>query len=132
VFQAVGFPFLFVPITTLSYAGLPPDKSNNASALINSMRNLGASVGISVGTTLLARRGQFHHARLVESLPHVAHAAPARGAGALENIDRIVQRQADTLSYIDVFWFVAIVAAAAIPLTFVLRRIEPGAAKAGH
>ena len=34
------------------------------------MRNLGASVGLSVGTTLLARRGQFHHSRMAEGLTH--------------------------------------------------------------
>src|SRR5439155_21507325 len=72
VAQGAGLPFLFVPITTVSYAGLPPGKSNNASALLNSMRNIGASVGISVGTTLLARRSQFHQSRLAESLTPVS------------------------------------------------------------
>jgi DHA2 family multidrug resistance protein len=132
VFQGIGLPLLFVPITTASYAGLPPDKSNNASALLNSMRNLGASVGISVGTTLLARRGQFHHERLVESLARVPQFASTQGASMLQNIDRVVQRQADMLSYIDVFWFVAIVAAAAIPLTLVLRRLRPEDARSAH
>src|SRR6202000_2689935 len=60
MFQAMGFAFLFVPIQTLAYSDLPPGKSNNASALINLMRNLGGSVGISVGTTLLVRRSQIH------------------------------------------------------------------------
>src|SRR6185437_8545174 len=68
IYQVLGLPFLFVPIQTLAYADLPPQKSNNASALINLMRNLGGSVGISVGTTLLVRRGQVHQDRLVSHL----------------------------------------------------------------
>ena len=65
VFQAGGLAFLFVPINTIAYIGLPPGKSNNASALINAMRNLGGSVGISFVTTMLDRRSQFHQNRLV-------------------------------------------------------------------
>jgi hypothetical protein len=42
----VGLPLLFVPITTASYAGLPPEKTNQASALINVARNLGGSIGV--------------------------------------------------------------------------------------
>src|SRR3954447_22496911 len=34
IVQAVGLAFLFIPISTTAYVGLPPGKSNNASALI--------------------------------------------------------------------------------------------------
>jgi len=124
VFQGAGLPFLFVPITTISYSGLPPGKSNNASALLNSMRNIGASVGISLGTTILARRSQFHHGRLVESLTPFSHNFRAQAVGSLENLDRVVQQQTAMLSYIDAFWFVALVAAVAIPLAMILRRLK--------
>jgi len=130
VFQGIGLPFLFVPINTISYAGLPANKTNNASALINSMRNLGGSFGISFGVTLLARRGQFHHARLVEHLTpfsrlrHVATSLPA--------LQGMVEQQATMLSYIDVFWFLTVLCLAVVPLTFLLRSIKPGKAPAGH
>ena len=39
--QTFSLAFLFTPINTIAYSGLPPDKSNNASALINLMRNYG-------------------------------------------------------------------------------------------
>src|SRR6185437_12152032 len=48
VYQAVGLPLFFVPLNTIAYGDLPPGKSNNASALMNLMRNLGGGVGISI------------------------------------------------------------------------------------
>src|SRR5271167_713056 len=68
MFQAAGLAFLFVPINTSAYAFLPRDKNNAASGLMNLARNIGGSVGISVVTTLLARRTQFHQVRLMENL----------------------------------------------------------------
>jgi MFS transporter, DHA2 family, multidrug resistance protein len=66
VWQMIGLPFLFIPINTVAYSGLPADKTNEASALINVARNLGGSIGVSLTNTELARRAQFHQARLVE------------------------------------------------------------------
>jgi DHA2 family multidrug resistance protein len=127
VLQAVGLPFLFVPISTVAYAGLPPGKNNNASALINTMRNLGGSFGISLAVTLLARRGQFHHSRMVETVndfaPATQHATPA----SLRALERAIAEQARMWSYVDVFWLLAIVAAVAVPIVLVLlRRVRPG------
>jgi DHA2 family multidrug resistance protein len=119
VFQVIGLPFLFVPIQTLAYSDLPEGKSNNASALINLMRNLGGSVGISVGTTLLARRSQIHQDRLVSHLTATAvqfqHELQSltqrfahQGAGPVTAVKRAtaaimdqVQSQAVMLAYLD-------------------------------
>ena len=60
VFQGVGLAFLFVPINTVAYSYLPPEKNNAASGLINLARNVGGSMGISFVTTMLDRRTQFH------------------------------------------------------------------------
>src|SRR5262249_40401151 len=58
--QVLGLAFLFVPINLVSYLGMPPQKSNSVAGLINFMRNIGASIGTSMVTTLIARRAQFH------------------------------------------------------------------------
>src|SRR5262249_26119396 len=68
LYQAVGLPFLFIPITSVAYVGLKPEESNQASALINVSRNLGGTIGIALVQTLLAQRAQIHQARLVEHL----------------------------------------------------------------
>jgi DHA2 family multidrug resistance protein len=125
MFQGIGLPFLFVPITTVSYAGLPPGKSNNASALINTMRNLGGSFGISTAVALLARRGQYHHSRLGESFTVFTRLRAGPGT-SLAAFGRTLERQAEMLSYIDVFMFLAILAACAIPVTLLLRQVKQG------
>ena len=63
IFLGVGLPFMFIPITSASYDGLPPGKIDQASGLINVARNLGGSIGVSLAQTLLAQRNQFHQSR---------------------------------------------------------------------
>jgi MFS transporter, DHA2 family, multidrug resistance protein len=125
LFQGIGLPFLFVPITSVSYAGLPPGKSNNASALINTMRNLGGSFGISLAVGILASRGQYHHARLASEVTVFSrlHLATARATAAF---GQVVDRQAAMLSYLDVFIFLAILAICCVPFAFLLQNVKPG------
>jgi DHA2 family multidrug resistance protein len=143
--QAVGLAFLFVPINTVAYAFVPRNKNNAASGLINLARNVGGSVGISLVTTLLSRRAQFHQARLVEHASALnpnfnaalSGAARALGSGPASNgpyalLMRTIERQATTLSYIDCFWLLGLVFGALIPLIFVMKRVKPGTAAAGH
>ncbi len=63
-----GFPLIFVPIMTASRDGIQPDKTDQASALINAARNTGGSIGISLASNVLAHREQFHQSRLVEDV----------------------------------------------------------------
>lgn len=148
MFQALGFAFLFVPIQTLAYSNLPPGKSNNASALINLMRNLGGSVGISIGTTLLARRSQIHQGTLVSHLTDTSPAFQERlhslterfaslGAGsadasqqALAVVKRGVESQAAMLSYLDVFVVLMIGCLIAAALSSLLKQIDLNKAQA--
>jgi DHA2 family multidrug resistance protein len=151
VLQVITLPFLFVPINTVAYAGLRPQDTGHASSLINVARNLGGSIGISMATTVLAQRAQFHQSRLVE---HIVPTSPnyqqwsaritrhfvEQGYGlfqakarALGWIGQTVLAQATLLSYIDVFWGAALFAALMVPVTLTLRRVDLArAAPAGH
>jgi DHA2 family multidrug resistance protein len=60
VFVRLGVAFLFIPINTLAYLDVPPGKNNQVSSMINMFRNIGASVGISMVSTLTQRRAQIH------------------------------------------------------------------------
>ncbi len=145
MFQSVGLAFLFVPITTASYVGVPPEKNNEVSGLTNLARNVGGGVGISLAQTLLARRAQFHQVHLVthvtpydaalrRMLDGLGHALVHRGVAtvaatrhAYAVIYGMVQSQALTLAFVDVIWLLAIACGALTPLAFFMRRAKPGA-----
>jgi drug resistance transporter, EmrB/QacA subfamily len=147
-YQAMGIAFLFVPINTIAYAFMPPNKSNSVSALINLGRNVGGSVGISLVTTLLARRAQVHQSVLIEHLnPYsdkfrqalhgttqtfiAAGSSPSQAtAQAYSRLYGGVQRQAAMLSYVDCFMILSILFASLIPFVFIIKKVgkQKGAA----
>ena len=59
-FQVLGLAFVFIPISTLNYVGVPREKNNQISALSNFSRNLGGSFGTAMLTTFLERTAQTH------------------------------------------------------------------------
>jgi MFS transporter, DHA2 family, multidrug resistance protein len=146
IYQSMGLAFLFIPINTVAFLGLPPEKSNNASALINMMRNLGGSFGIAIATTLLARRQQYHQNMLVEHVTPYSSSydatiqrmqqaflsASANAADALQKAQALlyatVQKQAAMLSYIDCFWVMGTLFMALVPLVFLMKRPSVGSA----
>src|ERR1700721_1851058 len=69
----VGLPLIFIPIIAASYDGIPPNRVDMASALINAARNTGGSIGVSIASNVLTHREQFHQSRLIE---HVTPASP--------------------------------------------------------
>ena len=146
VAQAVGLPFLFIPLTHAAYAGLPEEKNNAASGMLNFMRNMGSSVGTSFVTTALARRAQFHQVQLAAhdspynplfrraaaALGRAMHAAPGASASVYASLYKAVQAQAQTLAYIDTFYLLTAAAAVMFALSFLLRSNDPaGKAPAG-
>lgn len=150
VYQSAGMAFLFVPITTLAYVGVPIEKNNQVSALINLARNIGGSVGISLATLAIARRAQHHQAHLVAGLDPLddtfrrtvatlTRAFASLGAGPVESLARahavvyqMVGRQAAALAYADLIWVLAILCAALISLVLIMRRGTPGAPPPMH
>ncbi|HTU26209.1 MAG TPA: DHA2 family efflux MFS transporter permease subunit [Pirellulales bacterium] len=143
VFQASGIAFLFVPISTVAYLNLPPGKNNAASALVNLARNLGGSFGISFGQTLLARRSQFHQARLVshltpydpayrQAVERLSHLAPNNLRTGLAAMYYSIQQQVLMMAYIDIYYLLAWICLALVPLVFLLGKTKPGQAPAGH
>ena len=127
--QVFWLPFIFIPLSAVQFTGVPPSKNNEASAIINLMRNLGGSFGVSIATAQLQWRDQFHFARLGE------HVTPYNGYGfgvPLGPISRAVQQQATMLSYLDVFTMLAVIALAAAPLVLFLPKLPEGKPVGGH
>jgi DHA2 family multidrug resistance protein len=144
MFTAAGLPFLFIPITTASYAGLKGGDTNQAAGLINIARNLGGSIGLAMVQTSLQQRQQFHQSRLVEnavpsnihfqeSLRQATIFLQSSGSSATDAMHRaealvgqVIMKQATLLSYIDTFWVMAVVCFIAFPFAFLLRSIPLG------
>ncbi|MGH8288390.1 MAG: MFS transporter [Steroidobacteraceae bacterium] len=134
--QAAALAFLFIPINTLAFRDVPPGKTDNASALINLARNFGGSIGISVASTLLTRREQFHQSRIVELLQgmnpaytdYAHHLAAALGSTpnspvTLAAVYQNAVQQASLLSYLDDFKVLGLTFLALLPL---LLWVRPG------
>ena len=142
VVQYLPVGFLFVPLTAVGYVALPKEKSNAAAGLMNFMRNMGQSVGTSAVTTLIARRSQYHqsvlaeHTRsprfdavvagLADRLTHVGLSLHSAQQQALARIYRMLMSQAQAISYVEVYWLLAIVSVLMFFLSFLLAKSEPG------
>jgi MFS transporter, DHA2 family, multidrug resistance protein len=147
----VGLPLVFVPIMAASYDGIPPSKTDQASALINAARNTGGSIGVSIVSNVLTHREQFHQSRLVEqaipssaqyqdTLQQITSFFTASGSSlaqahdqAIQWIGAQVQAQASFLAYMDAFWVLMLISLAAVPLALTLRKVKLGGpVHAGH
>jgi DHA2 family multidrug resistance protein len=142
VFQSFGLAFLFVPITTAAYGWLKPDQTNQASALMNVARNLGGSIGIAATQAVIAVGSATHGEALKAQLDltNSAVSRPALALGArlgapplgpaglsVPGIEAALQnlsREAQMLSYIDMFRTLAILAAVFVPFVLLLRNVE--------
>ena len=139
-FQSIGLAFLFVPISTLAYVGISPDKNNDASGLTNLARNIGGSAGTSFFTTVLARHQQVHQTYLSanvygssqlwlnkfqgltsQALQHSASLADAQQS-AMGQIYQMLQQQASVLSYIDILATLSIFCACMVPFALALSK----------
>ncbi len=140
----VGLPLIFLPILAASYDGIPPAKTDDASALMNAARNTGGSIGISIVSNVLTHREQFHQSRLVEhaipssvqyqdTLTQVTNFFVAQGSSLIQAkqqaiawIGQQVQTQASFLGYVDAFWVLMLISLAAVPLALTLRNVRLG------
>jgi DHA2 family multidrug resistance protein len=127
--QGAGLGFLFVPLTTVTFATLDPAKRGDGTGLYNLSRNVGSSVGISVVSYLLVRNGQVNHAIIGahvtatnrELAQHAYSTLSPWTAAGRAALDAIIQNQAAIISYIDDFKLMMILTLASIPLLLLLR-----------
>jgi DHA2 family multidrug resistance protein len=142
VWQYIPVAFLFVPLTLAGYIGLPAEKTSAAAGLMNFMRNMGQSIGTSAVTTLIARRSQYHQSVLAEhtssgpfhaSITALAMRLTRAGLSvyaaqqqAMGRLYAMVQAQAAVLSYVEVYWLLALASALMFAGSFFLKRNELG------
>lgn len=112
--QGLGLGLVFMPMNVAAFATLAPQHRPDGSSLLNLMRNLGGSFGISVMITMLSRNQQTSHADLAShitpfTLPPIDPAVTAGrahelGVPLLQMVDMEINRQALFIAYIDNFY----------------------------
>lgn len=142
VTQGFGLGFIFVPLSTITFASLAARYRNEGTALFSLMRNIGSSIGISVVMTYLAQRTQANHAAFADYInPFNLALRQAVEAGAynlttpqgLAAINGEVTRQAAMLAYLQDFRLMMWITLIAIPLVVLLRApVKQAAASGAH
>ncbi len=140
VVMVLGMPFLFVPISIMSYVGIPQEKNNEVSGLTALARNIGGSLGISFISTMLVRRAQTHQQFLVANiydgspkylsmkrgiaatLQHRGYSAADATAHAAAQIYNIMLQQARLLAYIDTVHVLVVLTTCLIPIGYLMKK----------
>ena len=142
--QGAAMAFFFIPLQSIAFAGLPPDRMPAAAGLSNFVRITAGAVGTSVFTTLWESRASLHHANLVQNISlsnpaSVQAIAGLEAAGhsreqALAMLNRIVDQQAFTMAATDLFWLSSVLFVALTALVWLSaprRALQPAVLDAG-
>jgi DHA2 family multidrug resistance protein len=151
VLQASGLAFLFIPINTISYMGVPREQNNDVSGLTNLARNIGGSTGTAFVATMLTRRQQAHEAVMIRNLTPANEAFRNQvnyfkgffggggngatggfGGKATGNVQAAqaflynqLHRQSAMLAYMDIIAVFGVFCACMIPLVLSMGRLRP-------
>jgi len=144
IVQGAALGFVFVPLTTITNNPIPNERMGNATSIFNLMRNIGASIGISMVETVQFRTQQTHinvlgrnvtpespsAQQMLNSMKgyfmQQGSSAAVATQQAYEALWGMVQRQAAMLAYNDTFRFLAALFVCMIPLLFLLRKPKTG------
>lgn len=147
ILRGVSLMLCMVTINNLALGTLPPERMKNASGLFNLTRNLGGAVGLALINTQLVDRGKLHYARLADSVSWtnpeatremntMVNAFDAKGldgkTAALSQMVSSVTQQARLLSFMDVFFLLAVLFASLSVFALIMRKPGGAAAGAGH
>jgi MFS transporter, DHA2 family, multidrug resistance protein len=128
--QGFGQSIAFTPMTVVAFATLPSHQVTEGTAIFTLMRNFGASIYISITVLLLVRSTSGNYARMIEfitpynralSYPGLPPAWSLETTSGLLRLSDEIQRQAAMIGYINAFFLMAFTAAAAVPLSYLLR-----------
>jgi MFS transporter, DHA2 family, multidrug resistance protein len=130
--QGAAMAFFFIPLTTITLAGLTPDRIPAAAGLSNFVRITAGAMGTSIATTLWESRAAMHHAHLTEPLTAQAPILAQTMSGlesaglstgqALGMVNRLIDQQAYTRAADDIFLASAFIFVALIGLIWLTKR----------
>jgi MFS transporter, DHA2 family, multidrug resistance protein len=129
--QGAGMGLVFTQLQVLAFATLAPGLRTEGAALFSLGRNIGAAIGVSVTTSLLAHNAQALHEliggsinpfnRALQALgPAKAWLDPSSQHGAMM-LDRIVNHQAQIIAYVDAYVLTIFTTAPSLLLLLLMR-----------
>lgn len=134
--QGLGTGQVFVALSLMAFATLPIRFRNEGTAMFTLIRSVGGAVGIAILEALTVRSAAAVHSRLVEGIrpdnPILSRAMPGfdfNSPSAVAAMNGEITRQAMMVSYVDIFWLMALISVLVVPLAFLLR-LPPTVAKA--
>ncbi len=144
IIQGAAMGLVFSPLSVLAFVTLPPALRTEGASLFSLLRNVGAAIGVSVFSSLLARNAQAMHEMIGASVTpfnralqtvgppggnmrHWLDPATRHGAALL---DRMVNQQAQIVAYADDYVVLIMTALAALVLLLVMRPPRKGVAPA--
>jgi len=139
IVSGLGMGLFFVPMSTLAFQNIGPDRQDEASGIYGVTRSLGSSIGIALVGWQVASRMQYHYATLASGITPFDAAArswleplnldPSSAEGAAQ-IAGQVQQQASLLAFQDAFLLTGIAAFLMLPVVLILQRPAATAAPA--
>jgi DHA2 family multidrug resistance protein len=130
--QGVGLGLLFIPLQVLAFATLPSQYRTDGASLFSLFRNIGAAIGVSVTSAMLAHNTQALHESIGSAVTPFNRAlqdggavqriwdpATAHGAALL---DHIINREAQIVSYMNDYKMMIFTTLPALLLLLLMRR----------
>ena len=139
ILRGLGMGMLFIPITTLSLSTLKGQEIGQGASFTGMMRQLGGSFGIALITTFMARQNMVHRNDLVSRLDansafvqqrvqgmtqnYMAHGINKTQAlsSSYQSLDYMINKQAQVLSYMDVFLYLGFMFLICIPFVLLVK-----------
>jgi len=129
--QGVAMAAFFVPLMTLIFSGITPDKIPAASGLSNFVRILAGSFGASIFTSAWENGSSVHHSVLVENINYANPVSQSvitmltdggmSQQQALAFINNLINKQSATLAANDLTWLSALLFIALIAFIWLIR-----------
>ena len=109
LFQGVGMPFFFVPLTGLAMASVEPQEMASAAGLMSFMRTLSGAFATSVVTTAWDDKASYNHADLVGTVDRMGDTLRSlsqsglSGDAASAQLNQLLQSQSIMLATNQIF-----------------------------
>jgi DHA2 family multidrug resistance protein len=132
--RGVGTVFAMIFLNQAAIQSVGPEQASDAAGLFNAARNLGGSLALAAISVVQDQRLWFHGRRIEETLransdnvqAYMGAQAQAMGgmSGALQSLNATIQKEALTMTYIDLFWLLAVSIGCVLPLVLFLRPLN--------